>query len=764
MATSKSTSASDRYSDIESCIRQRHIDSIVKLMFDLDDDNLPIIRSGFRIENDLWDFKASCPLPGKTNGVEWAEIAKHVLAFHNHNGGIIVFGIRDNFSFCGVDHRLDSKLFNDQVRKFLGDRIWVEFHREFIQSNQKYVGIALVPQRGAAIERFRTDATAAANGSRLFVVGGSAIRKNDSSFILTKTEADELSRKLAIPNIGQVYCVDVPFYRILQPEYIHFVDRTIPCKMIEEALSNPRAAIASVVGIGGAGKTALATWAVLRAYERKEFDFIVSITAKDRELTASGIRALEPSLTSFESLLDNIAEVLGFSELKTEPLDSKEQSIKDLLKGNNGLLFVDNLETVDDARIITFLDNLPLGVRAVVTSRRATVRVSVHPIDLGPLTEEEIQNYIASLAEQQGFKYLQDLSAPERLRIGMACDGTPLAIRWVLARSKSAAEALSNAESITRSERRGEELLEFCFRRVFEKMLDAEKAVLQVLSLFQRPIPTEAILLGSDIPHSETLDAIEVLVSDSLVQRLFDPDRNDYCYSLFPSARAFVYKQVNKQPKLEEKIRKSLTDWFEAKDITDENQRLVIREVRQGKGASETALLDLAAGAVKRKDFKSARELYEQARRRNPAGWRAPKFYAEFCRHSLKNTAEALAMYEQAAANAPRRGFDRAIIFREWGMLLKDSGQPEATNTAIEKFEIALQETPNDEYTIHALADMLGRKGMFGRVITLLEPLAQHSKISTRKKTLPLLLRAYEKTNDMLKAEETRQQIRRLGD
>ena len=428
MATSKSVSAIDRYSDIENCIRQRHINSIVKVMFDLDDDDLPVIRSGFRIENDLWDFKASCPLPGKTNGVEWAEIAKHVLAFHNHKGGIIVFGVRNNFSFCGINHRLDSKLFNDQLRRYLGDRIWVEFHREFIQSDQRYLGMALVPQRGATIERFRIDAPAAADGSHLFVVNGSAVRKNDSSFILSKIEADELSRKLAVPNIDEVYCVDVPFYRILHPEYSHFVDRAVPCKMIEEALSNPRAAVASVIGIGGAGKTALATWAVLRAYERKQFDFIVSITAKDRELTASGIRALEPSLTSFESLLDNIAEVLGFPELKMENLDSKEQSIKELLKGNNGLLFVDNLETVDDARIITFLDNLPLGVRAVVTSRRATVRVSIHPIDLGPLTEEEIQNYIVSLAEQQGFKYLQSLSSPERSRIGAACDGGDLQV------------------------------------------------------------------------------------------------------------------------------------------------------------------------------------------------------------------------------------------------------------------------------------------------------------------------------------------------
>ena len=39
-----------------------------------------------------------------------------------------------------------------------------------------------------------------------------------------------------------------------------------------------------------------------------------------------------------------------------------------MLSIGKGLLFVDNLETVDDARIIDFMDDLPVGTRAIVTS------------------------------------------------------------------------------------------------------------------------------------------------------------------------------------------------------------------------------------------------------------------------------------------------------------------------------------------------------------------------------------------------------------
>src|SRR5205807_280774 len=113
------------------------------------------------------------------------------------------------------------------------------------------------------------------------------------------------------------------------------------------------------------------------------------------------------------------------------------------LERSGGLLYVDNLETVDDARIIAFLDSLPVGVKALVTSRRASVRVSVYPVDLGPLTEGEVVDFIASLGAQAGCGYLHDLSRAERARIGEACDGIPLAIRWTLSRSRSATEALA---------------------------------------------------------------------------------------------------------------------------------------------------------------------------------------------------------------------------------------------------------------------------------------------------------------------------------
>jgi tetratricopeptide (TPR) repeat protein len=743
----------DRNNDLATAVRQRDVDAIIRMMFD---GRPPEPRPGFQTETELWDYKGNCPSAERTSAAAWAEIAVDVLAFHNQSGGVIVFGIRDqDYRFCGASNRLDSKLVNDQLRKFLSDRIWVEFHRVAIQSDQRYLGLALIPPRGPILERFQGSAPVV-NGVRRFEIGDSAIREKDSSRVLKRADANEYARKIAVPTLGRIYAVDEPFFRILSPDYSEFVFREVACKEVETALTDRRSAVASIIGVGGVGKTALATWAALEAYDRKQFGFIASITAKDRELTLSGIQALEPPLTSFESLLNAILDVLGLADAKSTGTEEKEKAVRSLISNSNGLLYVDNLETVDDARIIQFLDSLPEGVRALTTSRRTSVRISVHPVTLAELRSDEVIQFIRSLADIPGFTFAGNLSPAERERIGAACDGLPLAIRWVLSRCKSAAEAISLAEKITVSEKHGEELLEFCFRRLFDAMNGPEQAILEVLSLFQRPVPAEALLVGAGVPQFKLIDSTEDLIADGVIQRLFDADRNDYSYTLLPITRAFVRNHLARQRGLEDKIRGRLADWYEARDIRDPSERVVIREVRQGKGASDSALIDLALGAERRGDLDSARALYEQALQRNPSSWKAARLFAEFYRHKQPKLTEALRLYELAAGNAPSRGEERALIYREWGMILRDSGDPEATDKAIRNFEIALTETPNDVVAIHALAAMLARKGAYKRVIELLEPLANHQNRKTRDFALPLLLKAYEETSELLKATELR--------
>lgn len=197
-----------RDDDLAKAVRQRDIGAVVRMMFE---GNPPSVKSGYRTETELWDFKKDCPEvgPARTDAM-WAEISKDVVGFYNNRGGVIIFGVSDtDLRFLGATRRLDSKLFNDQIRRFLGDRIWVEFHREFIKQDQRYLGVALIPPRGSTIERFKIDAPEV-NGRRLFEKGDTALREGDSTRVISREEAKTLARGLSVPTVGKVFEIDEP--------------------------------------------------------------------------------------------------------------------------------------------------------------------------------------------------------------------------------------------------------------------------------------------------------------------------------------------------------------------------------------------------------------------------------------------------------------------------------------------------------------------------------------------------------------------------
>ena len=746
----------EQFQDIAKAIRQSNASSIAGLIFD---SNSWSIRPGYCTETEYWDYKVTGPSPGTGMSDEWAELAKDVLAFHNNKGGVIIFGVENSFRVVGYRSLLDSKLLNDRLRKYIGDKIWLDYHRLNIKDDQSHIGMVIVPPRGPVILRFIKDSPCD-GGKYIFKKGDSAVREGDSSKLLKDIQADAFEARARAPEYGQVYAIDEPFFRILSPEYHDFVERTDPCQLVEKALKDPRTSVVQITGVGGAGKTALATWAVLRAYEKKQFHFIISTTAKDRELTTHGIQSLAPKLTSYESLLNSVLDVLGFPDLKPIKVEQKEKEVRDLLLKSGGLLFVDNLETVDDPRIIQLLDDLPVGVRALVTSRRDSVRVAVFPIQLEWLNEDEGRSFIKSLAHLPSLGFLNDLSNEDCETIRKACDGLPLAIRWAVARAKNALEAVKIAHAITKSGKMGEELLEFSFRRVFDSLTHDEQALLEVLSLFHQPQPSEVLYVGSGISQLKTQDTLSSLIKDALVQRYFDEERNDYTYLLLPLTRTFVYNQVKSSGRIETEIRDRLKNYFDAQDVHDPVERVVVREVRQGRSESESGLIDLAIAADRRGDTNTARDLFEQALARNPKNFRAAQLLAELHRHKLKSISDALRLYEQAASCAPSTGPARAKIFREWGMILRHSGQIDATDQAIDKFKESLVHSPNDSFTLFALAQGYERKGMYGPAIPLLERLVDSPYEDTRNKVRPLLLTCYQRQGDILAAATLKSKMR----
>ena len=380
--------------EIEQMIQKRDVAGIVNRLFVLEKSSSPRLRDGFRRESELWDFKRGLPSLRAEHEIVWADIAADIAAFHNKKGGVVLFGVEDaTLSFVGTRDAVDAKRFNEKVRKYLGDTVWVEFSREFIQIDQRFLGVAVVPPRELAPLRMRCDAPAKSDGSRTFESGDLCVRDGDSTRVYRGIAADEFLAKNRLPSSDAKFLVNDSRAKILRPDWTHFVVRDELCPRVLSGLSDDRTYVTTLNGLGGIGKTALATWAVIEAYRRSQFEFIVSVSAKDRELTLQGLKPVEATLSTYDDLLNEILSVLGFSDMLGAALEAREEAARELIAGTSLLLFVDNLETVDDRRVIEFLERLPKPVKAITTSRSASVRTAAFPISVGPLSDTEATKF-----------------------------------------------------------------------------------------------------------------------------------------------------------------------------------------------------------------------------------------------------------------------------------------------------------------------------------------------------------------------------------
>lgn len=739
---------------IQNAIIERNINFITKYFFNSDNS----LNDNVKFENELWDYKENLPNIGRRHNIAWARISKYVLSFHNNKGGLLFFGIRNNYEICKTNAEIDSKKFNDQIKKFISDRIYIDFINYARNDNGYYIGIAIIPPRGALIEYFIADAPYN-DGKQLFKKGWSAIRNGDQSIILNSQEFDKYKKENLYENKNKLYIVDEPLFKILSPEYREFVYRKKYCEEILNGLTDKRTSIVSVTGIGGIGKTALATWAVLESYNKGLFEFIVSVTAKDRELTPHGINAIFPTITTFETVLTSILDTFNLQEYKKLSIDKQESEVINLLENSGGLLYIDNLETIEDARIINFLDHLPYGVKAITTSRRTRVRFSVYPIVIEKMQKDEVFNYLKKLSNENGLLYLSQVSHQQSDIIGENVDKIPLAIKWCARRSSTIQELITLTHEIKDSGRSSEELLEFSYRRIFDKMTLSEKSVLYTLACFDRGVETSLILFVCN-KHDDIEFAIETLANDSLIVKNFNERNKLYEYYLMPLTRNFILSQLKDSQSNERQIRLRIAMYYDASDIKNEIERESMKLIRNQGEDRASVYISLAEIAIKDGLFEIAERHLKSAISIDKNNFRAYWKLGELYRHHIKQTTNAVACYELASQNInnSKSIIDKITFYREFGLLLLFTQDKNSKAKAQSAFEKSLS-LGYDSISLSKLSELLILQGNYELVIDFIEK--NQDNISQKDMTFiyPHLLKAYHMKHDMLKYAEAKQRL-----
>ena len=91
------------------------------------------------------------------------------------------FGIDDStHSFCGTPTDLDSKKFNDKLRRYVGDAFWVAYSKEFSQKSGLHLGVAIVPKRNFRVQlTLAQSATLKPQDKPYFEAGDLCVREGD---------------------------------------------------------------------------------------------------------------------------------------------------------------------------------------------------------------------------------------------------------------------------------------------------------------------------------------------------------------------------------------------------------------------------------------------------------------------------------------------------------------------------------------------------------------------------------------------------------
>jgi tetratricopeptide (TPR) repeat protein len=354
--------------------------------------------------------------------------------------------------------------------------------------------------------------------------------------LLQLTDAIAEKKLLPGPDSSSAPAMPRVLHNLPQPDYGQFVGREEELQKIHQILKPYPASqfpVVSIDGIGGIGKSTIALEVAhhyLRNYEQlpiqERFDAIIWISAKQTLLTAQGIQKRPQVFRSLEHIYSAIAITLENSEITKADSHEQAEMVRKALTNQRTLLFIDNLETVDDEKVSTFLMELPAPTKAVITSR---YRIDiVYPIRLQLLPKSDGRKLIQLECHKRSLV----LSEEEMNQLQACTNGLPLAIVWSIAQI---AQGYETKTVINRLTQHDGNLLEFCFKGSFDLIhnLPAEK-LLTILGVMPKDASRHTLGNLAELNEQERDDGLVLLEKLSLMERRGDR------FSILPLTKGFV--------------------------------------------------------------------------------------------------------------------------------------------------------------------------------------------------------------------------------
>ena len=239
----------------------------------------------------------------------------------------------------------------------------------------------------------------------------------------------------------------------------------------------------SIEGIGGIGKTLLATHLLQRLSQHSYFDDYAWVSARQKELSPSGeIAAVEDSASSLSDILTRLTHQLGQTHLAGLSPEEKLKGLETLSKQKRLLIVLDNLETAGDVEeTVPQLLRLTGPSKLLATSRKSLSKFpQVRTFSTPELSFDHSRQLILSEMQRRGI--LLSLSDETLASLYDVTGGIPLALKLAAAQF-----GIYPAEEIIEQFRQGKEntqsMYTLIYRRAWTLLSDIAKKLLLTMLL-----------------------------------------------------------------------------------------------------------------------------------------------------------------------------------------------------------------------------------------------------------------------------------------
>jgi len=368
-------------------------------------------------------------------------------------------------------------------------------------------------------------------------------------------------------------------HNLPEQPYKKFFGRKDSIEKIKETLLEGATFIASIDGVGGIGKTALAYYFCKEVIlPSREFQNVIWITAKETVFdpfsVESRIKKTDNNFMGLTTLINITLSTIGFEEYLDKDFKMKKELFEEFLKSDSVLIVLDNLENVNDEEFFKYIKNdfnklaaINRNLKVLTTSRRRK-KIIDNPIEIEGLAIEDALSMLKFLAMEYRVKDILKATDHDNIILVEKIGKIPLGIEFIIgqmAKGKSRGEIYQelegypSLEGVTSEGERKKilsDIIRFSFENMYESLTDKEKKVFQIIAAFQKnkaandpDISIEWLISIANMSKINIEEALETLIDNKLIIQL-----GENSYGISPMSINFVKQYYENFEEVEEEV------------------------------------------------------------------------------------------------------------------------------------------------------------------------------------------------------------------